>query len=194
MDNTNETIQKNERLLDDFIHLNSEDSRGLYRSIRKYVQDNTRNHADTDDIMNDFHLKVWKNQHSYNPGQRLTPWLFVIAGNTTKDFFRSQGRHKRILSLNIGSDEELHSIDVKDESYPVGYIQTDMEINEEKEELYQAIDLLPKDNQEMLELSLKGYTGNRIANNLNIPLGTVKSRLYQVRRKLKERVLESKAA
>lgn len=130
-----------------------------------------------EDAAQETFIRAWSHLASFRPDAPLKSWLYRIALNAATDMLR---REKRILP---GDVDDLALADP--EPGPEGiYLQ------EERATLVQkAISSLPDASRAVLVLKeYEGLTYHEIANALDIPLGTVMSRLNYARRLLKEKL------
>lgn len=129
----------------------------LYRVILGLVNDT----AWAEDLLQDTFIKVWLNSQCYDPGQgRLFAWMVTIARNVALDALRAQ-KARRARSRDISdADEEITHPNVSQ-----GVIQESLLSN-----------LAPKHRTIVDLLYCQGYTSLEVATQLNMPLGTVKTR------------------
>lgn len=118
-----------------------------------------------DEALQDVFVKIWKNIKQFDPERgRLYTWMINIARNTAIDYIRSKGFQHQQKNQNIPEsvdDDEQHSI-----TLDVDHIGM-------KEVLMQ----LKNEWRTVIELAYyKGYTQQEIAERLDIPIGTVKTR------------------
>jgi RNA polymerase sigma-70 factor (ECF subfamily) len=116
------------------------------------------------DVLQESFVKIWKKADSYDPSKaKLFTWLFRITRNTAID---------KLRSINTKSDKEIQ-IDVSD-VYTLGVEST-------KPELMDVQDHLDKIEQKyrivLDALFFQGMTQQEASEDLDIPLGTIKSRL-----------------
>ncbi len=78
----------------------------LYWHIRKIVM----NHDDTDDILQNVYLKVWKNVDGFREDSTLFTWLFRIATNESLSFLQKKRRHS-VVSMNDISDYLVETLE-----------------------------------------------------------------------------------
>lgn len=64
-------------------------SRRLYTTIRRWAN----NHEDTNDILQEVLLKIWKHKHQFKGNSTLFSWMYRIAYNETIQFLRKEKRH-----------------------------------------------------------------------------------------------------
>ncbi len=114
--------------------------------------------------------KAWRSASSFDPDRDIAPWLYSIARRTAIDVIRHERRP------TIGG----HSPEVE-----VGTAGPSFERTWEIHEVRVAIDALPAEERDVVKLShLAGLTHPEIAERLDIPLGTVKSRSARAHRRL----------
>ena len=129
---------------------------------------------DADDLYQETWLRVVKHFHQYDPSREFEPWLTKICVNTYRSTLRRLARSP-LLSFS-SSEEQDRLLD----SLPAP---------EEKDyaPLYEAVGRLP--DKLRLAVVLFYFQGRDLASTaeiLNIPIGTVKSRLNKARKLLKE--------
>lgn len=155
----------------------------LYNFVYKYVGDATL----AEDLVQDTFLKVLKSIRRYTYQGSLSTWLYRIAINLCKDHLK----RKRLPMVSMhdyyttGSGERVYVQDrVRDET-----ARTDESLRaEEREELVRRL-LAGLPEEERIVILLKEYqelTFREIAEVLDVPDGTVKSRLYHGLRSMRE--------
>jgi RNA polymerase sigma-70 factor (ECF subfamily) len=159
----------------------------LYGGARRM----TRSRADAEDLVQDTMMKAYSGFRSFQEGTHIKAWLFRIMHNTwISDYHKSRRRPMECLTGDITSwdyagDQQtfprLRSAEVEAlEALP------DSEITE-------ALDALPANIRMVIYYAdVCGYPYKKIAEIMNIPSGTVMSRLHRARRRL--RVLLTDAA
>jgi RNA polymerase sigma-70 factor (ECF subfamily) len=137
----------------------------LYQMVRDEQQ--------AQDLLQDVFLKIWNNASSYDEKKsRIFTWMLNIARNTAIDHLRSkQGKaEKNIRSIDQTS---INKIALQPE-----YIG-----------LKKIVENLKEDQREIIDLAFfEGYSHSEIAEKLNIPLGTVKTRCRNAIRELRKSV------
>ncbi len=117
-----------------------------------------------EDALQEVFVKIWKNAASYQPEKsRLFTWMVNIARNHAIDKLRAQQR----LQRNEVNENEVSVFEASGGSPFVDGIGLKKLVNDLNEEQREIIELL----------YYKGYTHVEAAEELNVPLGTVKSRL-----------------
>jgi RNA polymerase sigma factor (sigma-70 family) len=125
----------------------------------------TRSASLADDVTQETFLKVFKNIHTYDSMKPMKPWIYRITVNTTRNLLRKQ---KWLSFVGFSPDVQPEHTSVED-----SIIQA-----VENEELLKEVNRLPMKGREVIVLRF--YVGMKlaeIAEILQIPLGTCKSRL-----------------
>jgi len=135
--------------------------------------------AAADDVFQETFLQIHLSADTFDPQRRFKPWLFTIAANKARDYHRKHHR-SNTASLSAAIDAsgdgerfvDLLEADVPNPDMPL--------LDAERSRLVKkAVDSLPAHLREILLLSyFQGFSYNQIADALEIPLGTVKSRLH----------------
>jgi RNA polymerase sigma-70 factor (ECF subfamily) len=137
------------------------------------------------DLTQETFLRAYRHWETYTPGTSARSWLFTICRNA---FLRGQEQRAR-------RRESLESeLDFKTEAFTSALALDDIRAQDPErdffdsfidEEVMAAVSRLPDDFREAVVLSdLEGLSYNEIAEVMDIPIGTVKSRLYRGRRLL----------
>lgn len=136
-------------------------SKNLYGVIYNLIRDK----EEAEDILQEVFVKIWKNIDSYNESKgRFFTWILNIARNTTIDKLRSKGFNNS--QKNLSADNFVHLLD--DSNKLTNLIDT-IGIQEFVKKLK------PKCIQIINLLFFKGYTQQEASDELEIPLGTVKT-------------------
>ena len=135
--------------------------------------------AAAEDVFQDSFLQIHISAETFDPSRRFKPWLFTIAANKGRDWHRKHSKRTVLsLSQDIGGDGEgTRFIDLMeaDQELPDAKL---LDI-EQTNSIRNAVDQLPSHLREILLLSyFQQMSYVQIADSLQIPLGTVKSRLH----------------
>jgi RNA polymerase sigma-70 factor, ECF subfamily len=157
--------------------------RELYTFLRRFL--GNAQHAE--DVFQGTFLLVHLRIEQFEPGKRFRPWLYAIASNKAIDFMRRNKRHQ-MASLDqtsrTGDSEE--SIVQRLSSSLAGPDEIAMG-NETRSRVREAVRELNEPTQQLIQLAFyQGLKYADIAEILQIPLGTVKSRVFTAIRKLNE--------
>ncbi len=128
-----------------------------------------------EDAMNEAFMRLWKSAAGYDASRPLAPFLFTIARRSALDLYRREHRPTR-------GDHEPERDDVV-VNLP------DLEQAWEAWEIQGALEELPKDERAILQLShFLQMTHAEIAEKLEVPVGTVKSRSHRAHKRLASRL------
>jgi RNA polymerase sigma-70 factor (ECF subfamily) len=132
-----------------------------------------------EDVFQETFLQVHLSARTFDLSRRFKPWLFTIAANKARDYHRKHNRRQAVsLSAHVGGDEEgqrymdLLQADLPGPDSPIADAERSRLVRD-------VIDSMPSHLREILLLSyFQRMSYNQIADALEIPLGTVKSRLH----------------
>jgi RNA polymerase sigma-70 factor, ECF subfamily len=147
----------------------------LYRVALRLTGDPSQ----AEDLVQDTMLKAYRSWRQYRPGTNAKGWLLTILRNTFINDYRRRKHEPVAMDLELA---EPHALDRSiQEVDPEGSFFA--QIVDDK--VIEAIDALPDEFREVLVLSdVEGMRYAEIAETLQIPVGTVKSRLFRARRQL----------
>ena len=137
---------------------------------------------EAEDIVQETFLRLFKNKHYYKEIAKFSTWIYTIAGNLAKTELRKRKRRKLFSISHYMATEKDYDIPDSTTSpeSDTNTIITDKIIQS-------AIDKLsPKFKQVIILRDIQGFSYEEIADIVNIPLGTVKSRVNRARLKLQE--------
>lgn len=148
----------------------------------------TYNEADANDLVQETYLKAYRFIGKYDQGTNAKAWLFKILKNAFINEYRKKS--KRPTQVDY---EEIVTFHGEDDSNFSGHLDL-------REELYQgmigdevtnAINALPVDFRVVILLcDIENFKYEEISKIINVPIGTVRSRLHRARNLLKEKLRE----
>lgn len=157
----------------------------LFSYLRRYLGDS----ALAEDAFQATFLQLHLKCNSFERGRRLRPWLYTIATNQAIDAQRRNKRH-RAASLNGGRDEQKSLLELSEGDVPTPEDQ--MQTQEYRQKVREAVASLPPPLQTAVNLIYyQGLKYREAAEVLDIPVGTVKSRLHAAITKLNETLGET---
>lgn len=147
-------------------HLND-----LYRTTVRLTLDR----GEAEDLVQDVYLQAWKSYHKYEPGTNCRAWLYKILFNKVDHYRRrkySQGKWFKEADEDMAETVAYEA--------PVAHNLTD-------EEVLAALDQLPAHYREVVLLAdVEEFSYKEISEFLEIPIGTVMSRLSRGRKRLRD--------
>ena len=157
---------------------------GLYSAALRM----TRNRADAEDLVQETFLKAYRGYGGYSEGTNLRAWLYRILTNTFINRYRKQQRRPHEVELDEVEDLYLYRRIAPDESNRAARSAEDQVFEAlQGEHVRRAIDSLPEPfRMPVLLADLEGFSYKEIAAMLDIPIGTVMSRLHRGRKALQK--------
>ncbi|ABL64919.1 sigma-70 family RNA polymerase sigma factor [Chlorobium phaeobacteroides] len=157
-------------------------------SLYNYALHLTMNQDDAEDLVQETYLKAYKFFNSFERGTNCKAWLFKILKNNYINRFRKNSREPGKVDYDLIKDF-YHSI--KDSRRDTTETDSDYFHSLLHEEVYQALQSLPEEFREVIQLcDIEGFTYEEIANMVESPIGTVRSRLYRGRKLLRGQLEE----
>ncbi len=155
-------------------------------ALKTFAYHLTYNDEDADDLVQETYLKAHRFIFKYNEGTNAKAWLFKILKNAYINEYRKKVKRPNRVEL----EDYINYNDV-DKSKGSGYIDLREEIfdNMMGDELTISINALPDDFRTVILLcDVEGFTYEEISNIIDVPIGTVRSRLFRARNMLKEKL------
>ncbi len=147
----------------------------LYRGALRL----TRDPAQAEDLVQDTYLRALRYRHSYQSGTNMKAWLFAIMRNLFWDRFK--GGRPEDVSLDGDAEASLYDT-LKD---PTAMPEADVLDRIAADEVVRAVEQLPELHREVVLLvDVEGFSYKDAAEVLQVPIGTVMSRLHRARRQL----------
>lgn len=148
----------------------------LKRLSRRFTLDS----EESSDLVQDTLLKALLNKDKFRVDTNLHGWLFTIMRNTFINTYRRKQRYqtmqdptRELYFLNI---EDQHTFSSPERKLAWG-------------DLWKNIDELREELRAPFKLHTSGYKYSEIAKSLNIPIGTVKNRIFHARQKLQRKLI-----
>ena len=146
----------------------------------------TRNRTNAEDLLQETFLRAWRSFHTFRPGTNARAWLYRILMNAYIDLYRKASREPEVVDQDDVDEFYLYSkVQESDEYKQAGnpeeaFLQTLMDAD-----VKAALESLPERFRAVVLLAdIEGFSYKEIAEILDIPIGTVMSRLHRARRQL----------
>ncbi|MBC7150229.1 MAG: RNA polymerase sigma factor [Rhizobium sp.] len=147
----------------------------LLPQLRRYSRSLARSEAEGDDLLQDCVEKALTNRRHWR-GVNLKAWTYAIMTNLYRNRYRRNARHPAV------SIDEAAGL-------PAAEIHSDPL---ERDRLVAALNSLPEENRAVLMLvTVEGYGYQEVADMLDLPIGTVMSRLSRARQRLRDQLNDS---
>ena len=140
----------------------------------------TRDVEESKDLLQVTFMKAWANKHRFNPGTNIRAWLYTIMKNTFLSDYHRKKRRQTYVDL---TDNQYF---INSSSMERNGTEADAGVN--LEDINAAIDNLPEAYRAPFKSFIEGYKYEEISDNLGLPLGTVKNRIFLARKELKQKL------
>ena len=158
--------------------------------VSRFAYSLTRDADEADDLVQDTFLKAYRSWHRFEPGTNCRSWLFTICKNTFRRRFKREKMRPDVEAEATGDDDAMPIVmsHVNAEQLGLGDLFDRLDV---QPALERAMDELPEPFREIVGLvDLEGFSYHEAAEILEIPVGTVRSRLFRARRRLQESLIE----
>jgi len=155
----------------------------LQGNLQYFANSLTGNKEDANDLLQDTYLKALNNRSKYQDDTNLKAWTYTIMKNT----FINNYRKSRNINSIIDNFDDLSNLNLQ---HPTDFPAPDSVYR--TKEINIEISHLNEIQRTTFKLYFEGYKYHEIAKNLNIAIGTVKSRIYLTRQKLIDSLEEYK--
>jgi RNA polymerase sigma factor (sigma-70 family) len=146
---------------------------GMESNLISFAMNFTRNNEDARDLTQETMLKAITYRNYYTPQTNFRAWVFTIMRN----IFINQYRRKVKSGTIFDHSKDLYLLNAGDNG-------TSSISRLTQKEVMAQINKLDKEYREPFEMHFKGFKYKEIADKLDIPIGTVKSRIFIARKKL----------
>jgi RNA polymerase sigma-70 factor (ECF subfamily) len=141
--------------------------------LRRYARALTRNSVRADDLVQDTLARALRKEHLWQRGTNLRAWLFTILHNQNVNEVRRAARDAQVANLQDWSESLVAT--------------TDPTASRQLRELERALGELPDEQRQVILLvGLEGMSYEEAAAVLDVPVGTIRSRLSRGREALRE--------
>jgi RNA polymerase sigma-70 factor (ECF subfamily) len=151
----------------------------------------TRSEAEAEDLVQETYIKAFRHRDQFTPGTNLKAWLFRILTNTFINQYRRKAARPETTELD-DVDESILYRHMRDVSPGSASPDPEAELidNTLSSEVTEALEQLPEKFRTTVLLDVEGFSYKEIAQMLDIPIGTVMSRLHRGRKFLQKRLYD----
>ena len=147
----------------------------------------TRNPTDAEDLVQETFLRAYRGFAGFEPGTNLRAWLYRILMNTFINAYRKKQREPQTISDDEVEDWYLYSKMVEGGAEPSAEANVIDAIPDE--DVQEALQSLPEQFRTAVLLAdVEGFSYKEIAEIMDVPIGTVMSRLHRGRKALEKRL------
>lgn len=152
---------------------------GLQDNLLSFAFKLTSNYDDAHDLLQDTTYKALANESKYIDDSNFKSWVFTIMRNIFINNYRRIARTQTILDKS----DDLYQLNL-----PVAESSETPESKYSLAEVVGEVNKLPEEYRKPFVMHYYGYKYQEIADNMNLPLGTVKSRIFFAKLKLQSQL------
>ncbi|MBD5268031.1 MAG: RNA polymerase sigma factor [Bacteroides sp.] len=150
---------------------------GLQGNLLSFAYQLTSNREEAQDLLQDTTLKALDNEEKYVDNVNFKGWIFTIMRNIFINNYRQTVRQATV----VDKTEDLYHLNISQDSglsTPEGSFAV--------KEIHEALNSFSDDYRIPFNMFVAGYKYHEIADKLGLPLGTVKSRIFFARKRLRD--------
>jgi len=143
--------------------------------LRRYAYKLTADYEEANDLVQEASMKALDNEDKYIPGTNFRGWMYTIVRNEFLNNFRKAIREQSYLTYTFNSfaGKSLLESEGIEGAYDL-------------KEIHRVVNSLPLEYKTLFRMHVAGFRYREIADKLNLPLGTVKSRIFFARQRLQD--------
>ncbi|WP_169304797.1 sigma-70 family RNA polymerase sigma factor [Chloroherpeton thalassium] len=157
-------------------------------SLYNFALRMTGDPEDANDLVQETYMKAYRFFDSFEKGTNCKAWLFRILKNSYINRYRKESKQP----------DKVDYDDIKEFYHTIRHSSSDSNDMQEKlfgnlmdEQVSRALNSLPEDFREVVQLcDIEGFTYEEIANMVDCPIGTVRSRLHRGRKILRDKLID----
>ena len=150
---------------------------GVQDELLRFAYKLTTDREEANDLLQETSLKALDNEDKYTPDTNFKGWMYTIMRNIFINNYRKVVRDQTF----VDQTENLYHLNLPQDS---GFESTERAYD--LKEMHRVVNALPKEYRVPFAMHVSGFKYREIAEKLNLPLGTVKSRIFFTRQKLQE--------
>ena len=132
-----------------------------------------------EDIEQEVYIKTWRNLDNYKENGKFKQWISALPANVCRDYFRS--RQYKIGEAQVNDEEILEAAAV------CGKQEERLDARQRQKAILKAVDNLPRKMRQVVVLfEFEELSYEQISKKTGLPVGTIKSRLFNARKILSE--------
>lgn len=148
---------------------------GLQEELRRFAFKLTTNREEADNLLQETSLKALDNEDKFLPDTNFRGWVYTIMRNIFINDYRKTIRDQTF----VDQTENLYHLNL-----PQDCLYESTETTFDLKEMRRIVNGLPKEYRVPFAMHVHGFKYREIATRLELPLGTVKSRIFFTRQKL----------
>ena len=150
---------------------------GVQEELLRFAYKLTANREEANDLLQETSLKALDNEEKYIPDTNFKGWMYTIMRNIFVNNYRRTVREMNLIDDTYSINQQSLIEDEEGDRFEFAY---------DMKQLYRVIHSIPEDMKVPFQMFVAGFKYREIAEKLGLPMGTVKSRLFFIRKRLKE--------
>lgn len=148
----------------------------FYQPLLNFAYNFTKDRNESEELVQETFMRAYKARNKFQPGTNFKSWSFTILRNL---FISKYNKAKRRKTISQPVEDLAYAYDSKVHATNQGLTNLNLEL------IKGCINKLSHKSKMPFLMHVEGYQYNEIADTMNIPIGTVKSRINFARKKLK---------
>lgn len=158
-----------------------------HRKIIRLISRLIRDHAEVEDVAQDAFIKAYRALPQFRGESAFYTWLYRIAVNTAKNYLATQGR--RPSSAGDIDNEEAETFADADQLRDINTPESMLHTKQIADTVNRAMESLPEELRVAITLrEIEGLSYEEIAEAMECPIGTVRSRIFRAREAIAEKL------
>lgn len=158
-----------------------------HRKIIRLISRLIRDHAEVEDVAQDAFIKAYRALPQFRGESAFYTWLYRIAVNTAKNYLATQGR--RPSSASDIDNEEAETFADADQLRDINTPESMLHTRQIADTVNRAMESLPEELRVAITLrEIEGLSYEEIAEAMECPIGTVRSRIFRAREAIAEKL------
>lgn len=145
--------------------------------LHRFAYKLTSDRDSANDLVQDCVLQALDNHEKFTHAKNLKGWMFTIMRNIFVNNYRRTVREMNLIDDTYSINQQSLIEDEEGDRFEFAY---------DMKQLYRVIHSIPEDMKVPFQMFVAGFKYREIAEKLGLPMGTVKSRLFFIRKRLKE--------
>ena len=150
---------------------------GVQDELLRFAYKLTTDREEANDLLQETSLKALDNEDKYMPDTNFKRWMYTIMRNIFINNYRKVVRDQTFIDRT----DNLYHLNLPQDT---GFESTEKAYD--LKEMHRVVNSLPKEYRVPFAMHVSGFKYREIAEKLNLPLGTIKSRIFFTRQKLQE--------
>lgn len=149
----------------------------MEQDLHRFAYKLTENRDSANDLVQDCVLQALDNHDKFTHAKNLKGWMYTIMRNIFINNYRRTVREMNLIDDTYSVTQQALIEDAESDKFEFVY---------DMKHLYRVIHSIPDDMKVPFQMFVAGFKYREIAEKLDLPIGTVKSRLFFIRKRLKE--------